>query len=91
MVNRSGKYQFTGGSDEVHRTLMNCSPLYAQAYYASHPDEEPRCAKADAAWLRKINGQPEPFSEEFQERFLSTVLNDDQFRRALLVAMKGPQ
>ena len=33
--------------------------------------------------LRKLQGEPEPFCEDFQERFLQTLVIDADFRAAV--------
>ena len=76
---------------ELHALSMMCFSRYRDGYFASHPEEQPSCPKADAEWERMMRGDPEPFGEEFQERFLSTLLNDAKFRRAVQVALRGPQ
>lgn len=38
---------------------------------------------------RRVRRQPEPFPDEFQERLLVTIRDDDEFRNALRFLLEG--
>lgn len=40
-----------------------------------------------AARLRQLRGEPEPFSEEFKERYLATLLRDPEWALAVQIAL----
>jgi len=55
---------------------------------ASFPGEEPRCEIFDRKWLRKMRGVPEPFPQDWQERFISSLLYGEKFRLAVRAALR---
>jgi hypothetical protein len=75
---------------ELHALAMNCFTGYQDAFYASNPHLRPT-KKEDAAWLRKINGEPEPFGKQFQERLLQTLIVETDFQAAVknILGIKG--
>lgn len=59
------------------------------------PDKRMHFAPADPKWLELLGipawyGKPiQPFDELWKERFLQTLIDDDDFRRACVAAFRG--